>query len=436
VHRVALLALAVLIVPSSALADEPKPEPWRLGEALGVPGWLTVGLAHRVRLAHLDNDFRGTAPFDATALSLRTLVSAEARSQAVRIGLEFQDARAYLSDNAPVNITIINPVELLQAYVGYAREGLEARLGRITIDLGSRRLVARNRYRNTINGFTGLDVQYASGRHLARGFAVVPVTRLPTEADALRDNRIELDEENTDTGLWGLVYGASDVLSGSSLELFVLGLHQSDNDRHLITPGLRMWRKPAPTRLDFELELAGQIGTAGDLDHRAFFAHAEVGTTLDAPWQPRGALQYDHASGDGDPDDDVSGRFDTLYGARRFDFGPTGIYGSFARSNLVSPGLRVQADPAASVDVFVAYRLYWLASDTDAWTTAGLRDPAGDSGSFLGQQLEARVRWGILPKNLDLDVGAAHLIRGGFAETAAGHDQPVTLVYTQLTGTL
>ena len=37
---------------------------------------------------------------------------------------------------------------------------------------------------------------------------------------------------------------------------------------------------------------------------------------------------------------------------------------------------------------------------------AGLRDRDGSSGSFVGQQIEGRVRWQVFPKSLALDVGA------------------------------
>ena len=42
-------------------------------------------------------------------------------------------------------------------------------------------------------------------------------------------------------------------------------------------------------------------------------------------------------------------RFDTLYGARRFDFGPTSIYGPFIRSNLNSPALRLFFKPEKTI---------------------------------------------------------------------------------------
>ena len=66
-------------------------------------------------------------------------------------------------------------------------------------------------------------------------------------------------------------------------------------------------------------------------------------------WSPRLIFQYDYASGDDDPNDADNNRFDTLYGARRFDFGPTGIYGPFARANLSTPGMRIKLKPAANM---------------------------------------------------------------------------------------
>jgi hypothetical protein len=47
-----------------------------------------------------------------------------------------------------------------------------------------------------------------------------------------------------------------------------------------------------------------------------------------------------------------------------------------------------------------------------------LRDPAGNSGSFVGHQLEARVRWDIRPGKLRLEAGGAYLFGGEFIRNA------------------
>jgi len=371
--------------------------------------------------------------------------------------VELEDSRAFATDNTPLETSSVDALELLQAYAGIKRKGLlgsgdslELQLGRMTMDVGSRRLVARNHYRNTLNAFTGLDATWTSkSKYVVRGFAVLPVTRRPSDAESIKDNAVKFDKENTDALLSGVFLAAPKLAAGATLELYALGMFERDGDvasrnRRLVTAGARAVRKKALGELDFELEAMAQLGTSRaskaaddttDLDHRAFFVHAQVGRTLRAPWKPRLIAQYDYASGDSDPNDGENNRFDTLFGARRWDLGPTGIYGAFARSNLNTPGLRVQVKPTRRASAFLAYRLYWLASATDAWTTSGLRDTTGASGKFLGHQVEARVRFSVLPKNLRFELGAAHLIRGRFATAATGaRADPATLVYAQVVG--
>jgi hypothetical protein len=127
---------------------------------------------------------------------------------------------------------------------------------------------------------------------------------------------------------------------------------------------------------------------------------------------------YDYASGDRDPTDDANDRFDTLYGARRFELGPTDIYGAFNRATIKSPGVRLEVRPHAHVSGFAAYRPAWLASARDLWTTTLIWDPAGESGTFLGHQVEGRVRWEIAPENVRLEAGLAYLWLGGFPKSA------------------
>jgi hypothetical protein len=80
----------------------------------------------------------------------------------------------------------------------------------------------------------------------------------------------------------------------------------------------------------------------------AGFYHLELGNTFRPPMSPDIAVKYDFASGDDDPFDGRNQRFDTLYGARSFELGWSGIYGLFARSNLETPGIRVSLEPTVS----------------------------------------------------------------------------------------
>ncbi len=417
-------------------------EPWRLDDAIPTD-LVSLTVDHRTRYEYLNEQFRVVQVGDADdqVVVLRTLVHGRVMPvEGITIGAEMQDSRAYVTDDTALTTTVVNAVELLRAYADLRSEDLmggDLRVtgGRITMDVGSRRFVARNRYRNTINGFTGLDVEWQSkgeDKTTYRAFWTLPQFRRPTAGDqaALRDNEIEIDRESIDQQFWGL-FSSSETSSGLGLELFIFGLHERDNDerpslnRTLFTSGGRLLRKPSPAGLDYTFEFALQWGesratpaSTQPLDHFAYFLHLTGGYTWDAPWQPRLAIQWDYASGDKDPNDDKNGRFDTLFGARRFEFGPTGIYGPFARSNLNTVGLRVQVKPTEKVSGFFAYRAYWLAQKRDRWTTTGVVDPTGQSGSFLGDQIELRIRWRPLPGNVLLETGWAHLFRGQFMKEA------------------
>jgi hypothetical protein len=148
--------------------------------------------------------------------------------------------------------------------------------------------------------------------------------------------------------------------------------------------------------------------------------HVDIGYTFDQPWTPRLAFEWDYASGDLNSKDNNDQRFDTLYGARRFDFGPTGIYGAFARSNINSPGYRITVNPRSDVQLGVSHRAFWLASDTDSWTTTGtaaLRDKSGNTSNYIGQQLDLTARYDF-NSSIGFESGWTHLFKGDFAKDA------------------
>lgn len=436
--------------------------PWSLNSALDTPHWLSLSGEHRTRYETLDEQFRAGGRGDDQILVFRTNIFAQVTWEQWEFGFELLDARqAHADDSTKISAGDVNPLDVLQTYIQW--NGMPSlnnnvahnvRVGRFTLDIGSRRFVARNKFRNAINAFTGIDWNQtkANGEEI-RAFYTFPVQRLPGEFDRRKRNRSQGDDQNTEVAFWGLYYKFPELalsLWNSDAELFYFGLDENDThnrptrNRDIHTIGGRLYKNKARNQFDYLVEAAYQFGKSrasadandsDELDHAAVFGHIELGYSFPAHWSPRLVAQFDYASGDSDPDDGENNRFDSLYGVRRFDFGPLGVYGPFARANIISPGLRLQLKPSANVSMFVAHRGYWLASDKDAWVVAGIRDPEGNSGSYIGQQLEARVRWDITPENLRWEIGGAYLFKGGFANDApnANDDGDSNYLYSQVT---
>lgn len=439
IRRLILLgAASALATASHAAAEEAKQVPPTLQEAIGNPDNFTLSGSVRARYEVLGNNFRPGARENDDILSLRTTLFAEYRADPVRFGAEVMDSRVYFDDpGTPIGSNDVNALELIQAYAGVglgdvlgegSRSGLQ--FGRFTMDLGSRRLVGRNSFRNTTNAFTGLRADYEApdGTSLT-AFYTLPHTRLPNEREGIHRHEVKWDRESFDLSFWG---GFLDkpLTSRANLDLYFFGLNERDSsaiatrNRKLYTPGLRIYSKPAPGNTDYEFEGAYQFGsirestapTAPTQDVSAYFLHAEVGHQFETAWSPRISVEYDRASGDGPGE--AYGRFDSLYGPRRSDWGPSSIYGPLGRSNISSPGIRLEVSPDKRWDGFVMYRAAWLESATDSFASTGVRDRNGASGKFAGHQIEGRVRYWIVPKALRLETGAAVLINGRFLKDA------------------
>ncbi len=257
---------------------------------------------------------------------------------------------------------------------------------------------------------------------------VLPQLRLPEDGASLRDNSFALDREGTDSVLWGGL--VSQPGRGLNAEATYLRFVERDRpsratrDRALNTLGLRVFRAPALGRVDFEVEPFYQWGSvsagsgqgAATLSVSATFIHADIGYSFTHPLKPRLSLRFDRASGDA-PGSTFS-RFDTLFGMRRAEIAPSGLYNSVGRANLLSPGVRFELAPSRRSDLFVQYRPLWLASRTDTFPTTNLRDPGGGSGRFAGHQMEARLRHWLLVDALRFEANLLYLAKGRFLRDA------------------
>lgn len=420
---------------------QPKTSRISLYEALGRPDNFKISGSFRPRIEGINNQYRPApaAQNDIFANFLTTLF-VEYDAGPVSFGGELFDSRGYFQRrNSTAAGTEINALEIGQLYLDadlseFTGDGSKSHItaGRQTKNVGSRRLISRQQFRNTINAYTGVsfDWQGANKDRLTLLW-FMPHIRLPGDVQGLLDNEIVWDRESLDLQLYGGSYTFANVFGGT-LEVYGYGLNERDapgfqtRNRRLFTPGIRLAHAPSPGQFDWDFEGIYQTGTARDtvgindrrdLDVSAYFVHGEVGYTFDAAWLPRLVLQYDQASGDSSNPNTYT-RFDTLFGARRFEYGPTGLYGPIQRANIISPALRVEVTPSRIWDMFVAYRPFWLENPTDSAAFTGVRDRTGRSGRFGGHQIEARLRYWIVPDTVQLDTGAAYLVKGDFLRDA------------------
>lgn len=415
-------------IPAEAAAQtEPV-----VDEASAPPPVRTWGSV-RTRYSHLSGQFRNGLDEADQALQLRTLLNLRLDLGTFAAHIEVQDSRAYLTDeNSAVSTIVVNALEPLQLYVELSFEhapgsdnALTIRVGRQTMDLGSRRHIARNRYRNTIQSYTGLTFDWqAENEARIYAFAVLPTRVQPenSDQDALLQNEVALDRESFDLQFYG-VFASLPVGTSSSLETYFYTLQEATGrGRRLYTPGARFIRAPSADSWDADVELTLQGGRRqatspdGTLQRRGVlsgFAHASAGYTFTLPLELRLSAELDYATGD-HPSANRYERFDTLFGPRRTEFGPTGIYGPLGRENLVSAGTRVASTSARGLSTFVSWRVNWLDSRSDVFARTGRIDPTGTSGSFAGHQIEFRARYWLAAGVLRGELGGAAFLPGRF----------------------
>ncbi|HEX7873764.1 MAG TPA: alginate export family protein [Sphingobium sp.] len=399
---------------------------------------LDLSGSMRLRYETVDGQVRPGFNAADDLLDLRTIVAATYKSGPFRAGAEVYDSRSWLANNrTPISTNEVNALELVSAWVGVdiahpfgpgTSIGLQA--GRMQIDIGSRRLVAADDYRNTTNGFTGIRADLRLKTAKATLIYVLPQQRRPDDLASVLDNKIKFDHEGFDQLLWGGLLTRPKTLGAATLELgyFHLGEHDTPGrptrDRSLNSFDARVIRDPAPGAVDYELEGIYQSGHisastadgAARLPVSAWFAHADIGYTFFDAWKTHIMAELDIASGD--KAGGTYTRFDSLFGMRRADLGPVGLYNVVARTNVLTPGARIETTPGKRMDLMLSYRLLWLAEATDSFSGTGVRDASGGSGNFAGHQIDARVRTWIVPRKLRFEVDGVWLAKGRFLTDA------------------
>lgn len=452
------LALVLAAGPKARAQTVPPPSASSASSDARPASPLGWAVTQRTRYASLWNQFRPGLSGDDQALSLRTTARLDVSLGQTHLVAEFQDARAYFTDSqSNVSTALVDTYDILQLKLQYTASRTrsaavpDAQIGRFPLEIGAGRLVAEEAYRDVTRAFTGVDLRWSRGRHGAvRAFAVLPVLTLPDDRDSLLVNTARADREYANLAFLGLVYERPRPWRGTRAEAYVFALRERDvagrretRNRRLWTTGGRWVRAAGPRTWDFDVEGIWQTGRAHaslagtdarDLSVAASYVHASAGYTSRRRWSPRVGVEADYGSGDDTPGDAHWNRFDMLFGNRRVELAPTGIYGALGRENIRTAGVRVAAAPSPRLDGFAVYRWVGLAAARDVFASTGVRDSSGSAGRDGGRQLDVRVRVR-LSSTLRAEAGVTHLAAGRFLRTApnATRAGDTTYAYTDLT---
>ena len=406
--------------PDQVLIHEENRIKWPryLSAALNTPGWLDVAFANRFRREGFDYAFTTDQEGTTWDWAQRTRFRTTTRWKQFRAEFELQGANSGEdSDTDVVGSDTFSAANVQQLFVSATlpnvlNSGLrtDIHLGRINLDFGSRRIVARSRFGNTSQAFDGIHWRLANTNQwfFRTFFSQVVFNEDDTDRLALFTNKENL--------FWGLS-GETRQFPWARAQVYYFGADsESQGDRpsrRHSTIGLRAYDPPQVGQYDFDAESVVQFGKFSGRDHFAHFHHISFGYTFNYLWAPRLLAMYDYASGTSNPDGNKSHTFDGLFGARNFELTPTGLFGPFFRSNISSPGIRLKLHPLGIFDVDLKYRAWWLAQAKDEWVGSGLQDPTGDSGKFLGQDIQVRVQWHPT-LNTILEAGYDHFFKGSY----------------------
>lgn len=362
----------------------------------------------RTRYEYFEDQFGAQQKADdiiATRISSRLTF----RKGPLALDAELVDSRIFRASTfTPLGTDDINttePIQLSMSWKGQLndrdRSGeLLLKAGRFTMDIGSRRFIARNRFRNTLNTFDGLKVDYHKEGLSTTFFYTFPVSRLPERYTEKSTSEFELDKSSSDQRFYG-VFSEIETTRGN-LAFYALRDDTTQTDTQVHTQRNtfgHLAQLSLMKNIALDYEIAFQRGNRGFQAIKAGFIHTAVTTSLNNLTMQ---LFYDKATGDDVTTDNYEG-FSTLYGARRFEFGPTGIFGVFARDNMSSPGISTTIAFSKDTELQLKYRQFNIHKSGDS---GRLNGTVLENSAFLGSLSELRMRVK-LSDNIGIEAGFA-----------------------------
>lgn len=459
----------LLATTSLAFAQTPAPKPTAPAPA-PVPGFtlapppptyapmkmgkLTVDVQEKMRYEVRDNnfDFNGAVngPQDAAWLLQRfRLGLGYDLNPWIKLYVQGQDVREIGGSRARqigVNGAEGDDVfDVLKAYVqiGNLKKGFSSVLGRQFLSYGDQRLLGPLEWANQARTFDAFKFRYTASKWSFDLFTASPVNF----ANNKWNKSDFIDQgDHRNAFMSGAYLSTLFVPFNTTTDFYVF--HNRDDgtanfgaptgSTSFVTLGT-LW-KGDPKKLhgfDYDTEMDFQTGKVGGRSLTAYAGHWGAGYNwLKHAWKPRFGLQYNYASGDGDPNDGKIGTFQNLYPTNHLFYG---YMDTTAWMNVHNPQVNFSFMPTPKMKVMLDYHLYWNANNADSWYRANgatkvrpLSTAANNASSFRGQEFDITMSYKLNP-HVGILTGYSYFIAGDYLkQTGAASNAQFGYVQVQI----
>jgi hypothetical protein len=304
------------------------------------------------------------------------------------------------------------------------------RVGRQELFFGEMRLLGHLNWTNTARSFDAVRASYRSNSYRIDAFSASVVN--------VRDG--SFDRRADGNNLHGVYSSFSKAIPKATIEPYVFwrvgrGVKGEDGIAGKLdfkTVGLR-WVGKLPANFDYGVEAAGQTGSLGSDDVRAFAGHWVLGFSMPkVKMTPRVFAEYNHASGDRNPTDGRRGTFDQLYPTGHDKLG---LADQVGWRNVENGRAGLELKPTKKLSMSGSYHSWWLANAHDGLYSASgalvARVANGSAGRYVGQEADIQSTYP-LTTQMQLGVGYAHIFPGTFLKkTTPG--KPYDFSYVMVT---
>lgn len=433
------LAMAVPLaaqVPAGAQTAVPDPPPdWLVPTAdlnRDLPSWLRLDGRYRNRFERSGGIKFGTTGDSYDLGQLRLWISI-APLRWLKLVAESQDSRVAGNQVVAPTPPLQNTWDIRQAYVqlgGSTSGWFDFVAGRQMVAFGDERLIGPSDWLNMGRTF---DILRLDLHH--PGYTV---SLFSSSVIIARDGVINHHLQGNN--LHGIYSSFSRLVPKAVFEPYVLWrvapgnvkLNENAGRGALseVTAGARIAGK-LPASFDYNVEMAGQLGSLGPYSIRSWAGHWNAGKTLpNVAAAPRLFLEANYASGTGDPTGHTWSTFDQLYPSNH---NKLGFADQIGWRNIEQVRAGAEQNVSRKWKFTETYENFWLASARDAlYSTGGApvaQSRTGAAGRHVGQELDAWCQW-LWRSTVELGFGYAHVFTGSFLnQTTLGKDYNYPFVY-------